>query len=230
MAKALAAGPVTNSRVVSARRDAVVLTVLITAVMLLIWNGSTFFQQLRIAGDVGPEVRIASTALTLNVALILFGWRRYVDLHHEAELRQEQERHAAVLASTDPVTGLYNRKGFADHVAELCARGSSSGCHLAIISFQVQRFKAINDQHGYDIGDRLLKGISDALADELGPGAVIARLSGDEFAVALELAPADIRRAEQAAESVLRTVMRPFNFDERILQVGGFAGIAAAPA
>ena len=201
MAKVLAAGPVTNSRVVSARRDAVVLTVLITAVMLLIWNGSTFFQQLRIAGDVGPEVRIASTALTLNVALILFGWRRYVDLHHEAELRQEQERHAAVLASTDPVTGLYNRKGFADHVAELCARGSSSGCHLAIISFQVQRFKAINDQHGYDIGDRLLKGISDALADELGPGAVIARLSGDEFAVALELAPADIRRAEQFVRS-----------------------------
>ena len=41
----------------NAQRDAVVLAVLITAVMLLIWNGSTFFHNLRIAGDFGPEVR-----------------------------------------------------------------------------------------------------------------------------------------------------------------------------
>ena len=51
-----------SSRLESAQRDAVVLVVLITAVMLLIWNGSTFFQHLRIAGDFGPEVRVASTA------------------------------------------------------------------------------------------------------------------------------------------------------------------------
>jgi diguanylate cyclase (GGDEF)-like protein len=215
---------------VNARRDALVLTVLIIAVMLLIWNGSTFFQHLRIAGDFGPDIRIASTALTLNVALILFGWRRYVDLQHEAELREEQERRAAVLASTDPVTGLYNRKGFADKVAEVCSRGQSTGSSLVIISFQVQRFKAVNDQHGYETGDRLLKSISAALSEELGPQAIIGRLSGDEFAVALELAPSDIHQAELAAEAVLRAVTRPFMFDERIIQVGGFAGIAAAPA
>ena len=107
----------------NARRDAVVLVVLITAVMLLIWNGSTFFNNLRI-GDAqfGPDVRVASTALTLNVALILFGWRRYVDLQHEAEMRAEQERRAAVLATTDSITGLYNRKGFADRAGAACAR------------------------------------------------------------------------------------------------------------
>ena len=67
----------------NARRDAVVLTVLIGAVMLLIWNGSTFFHNLPMGdAEVGPEIRLASTALTLNVALILFGWRRYVDLQH----------------------------------------------------------------------------------------------------------------------------------------------------
>ncbi len=88
----------------SARRDAVVLTVLITAVLLLIWNGSTFFNHLRIeAANFASDVRIASTALTLNVALILFGWRRYVDLQHEAEVRAEQERRAALLATTDPI-------------------------------------------------------------------------------------------------------------------------------
>ena len=220
----------TSSRLASARRDALVLVVLIGAVMLLIWNGSAFFRHLSIVGNLGAEVRVASTALTLNVALILFGWRRYVDLQHEAELRVEQEHHAVILATTDPVTGLYNRKGFADHVTELCARGQSSGSSLVVISFQVQRFKAVNDQHGYETGDRLLKSIANALLDELGHDVVIGRLSGDEFAVALERRPSEVHLAEAAAEGVLRAVTRPFSFEERIIQVGAFAGIASAPA
>jgi diguanylate cyclase (GGDEF)-like protein len=220
----------TNSRVVTARRDALVLTVLITAVLLLVWNGSTFFRNLRFAGSLGSDLRIASTALTLNVALILFGWRRYVDLQHEAELSAEQERRAVVLASTDAITGLYNRKGFADRAADLSKRGELRGNNLSIISFQMQRFKTVNDQHGYDIGDRLLKSIAQGVNDEVGPDAIVARLSGDEFAVALELEPDALSRLEKLAEAVLRTVSRPFIFDERIIQVGAFAGMATAPA
>jgi len=215
------------SRLQSARRDAVVLTVLITAVMLLIWNGSAFFGYLRIAGEFGPQVQLASTALTLNVALILFGWRRYVDLQHEAELRVEQERRAALLATTDPVTGLLNRKGFADRAGELAESAAATRAQVAIISFQIHRLKAINDQHGYETGERVLKALADALLAAVGEGAVIGRLSGDEFAVALELG-ANKQRAEEVAEEVLRTVSRPMMFDDRIMQVGAFAGIAAA--
>ena len=104
----MSSGVTTSGRsgLLSARRDAVVLAVLITAVLLLIWNGSAFFNHLRIEGNFATDVRIASTALTLNVALILFGWRRYVDLQHDAEVRAEQERRAAMLATTDPATGL----------------------------------------------------------------------------------------------------------------------------
>ena len=112
-----------------------------------------------------------STALTLNVALILFGWRRYVDLQHEAELRAEHERRAAVLATTDPITGLYNRKGFADRADELCAEAAARGDGaLVVISFQIHRFKTINDQHGYEIGDRLLQRLAAALARRAGTG------------------------------------------------------------
>ena len=222
---------VTSSRLINARRDAIVLTVLITAVMLLIWNGSTFFHNLRIGGtEFGPEVRLASTALTLNVALILFGWRRYVDLQHEAEMRAEHERRAVVLATTDSITGLYNRKGFADRAGQLCAEAAGRGDDLVVISFQVHRFRTVNDQHGYETGDRLLKTISVSLVDELGPDAVLARLSGDEFAVALALANERMNRADELAEAVLRIVTRPLLFEEKIIQVGAFAGIAAAPA
>ena len=220
-----------NPRLLNARRDAVVLAVLITAVMLLIWNGSEFFRHLSIGGEeFGSDVRIASTALTLNVALILFGWRRYVDLQHEAEMRAEHERRATVLATTDVITGLYNRKGFADNGAQLCAAAVERGDNLVVISFQIHRFKSVNDQHGYETGDRLLKSISVALADELGPDSVIARLSGDEFAVALALQSQEMARAEELADAVLQIVTRPVLFEERIIQVGAFVGIASTPA
>src|SRR5438045_4502226 len=152
--------------------------------MLLIWNGSAFFRHLSIVGELGSEVRIASTALTLNVALILFGWRRYVDLQHEAELRADGERRAAVLASTDSATGLYNRKGFADHADAMSQAAGARSEELVIVSIQIHRFKAVNDQHGYDMGDRLLREIASSLNEALGDPSVIARLSGDEFAVA----------------------------------------------
>jgi diguanylate cyclase (GGDEF)-like protein len=221
----------TNPRLLNARRDAIVLAILITAVMLLIWNGSAFFHSIRI-GDVefGREIRLASTALTLNVALILFGWRRYIDLQHEAEMRAEHERRATVLATTDTITGLYNRKGFADCAGQLCVTAGERGDNLVVISFQIHRFKVVNDQHGYETGDRLLKTISVSLSDELGPEAVLARLSGNEFAVALALRADQMSRADELADVVLRTVTRPLLFEERIIQVGAFAGIASAPA
>ena len=220
-----------RSGVLSARRDAVVLAVLISAVLLLIWNGSTFFNNLVIErASFALDIRIASTALTLNVALILFGWRRYVDLQHEAEVRAEQERRAALLATTDATTGLYNRKGFADRAAELSAEAAARGDNLVIISFQIQRFKTVNDQHGYEAGDWLLKSIAVALAAELGEYVVIGRLSGDEFAVALALSAAETEQAEEVAETVLRTVSRPLMLNDRIIQVGAFAGIASAAA
>lgn len=221
----------TSSRLINARRDAVVLTVLILAVVMLIWNGSAFFHNLRMDdADIGPEIRLASTALTLNVALILFGWRRYVDLQHEAEMRAEHERRAVVLATTDAITGLYNRKGFADRAGQLCIEAGERNDNLVVISFQIHRFKVINDQHGYETGDRLLKTLSASLSDELGTDTILARLSGDEFAVALALGPDEMRRVDELADAVLRTVARPLLFEEKIIQVGAFAGIASAPA
>ena len=212
----------------NARRDAIVLTVLITAVLLLVWNGSTFFHQLQIAGpQFGPSVRIASTALTLNVALILFGWRRYVDLQHEAERRIEGERRAAVLASTDPITGLANRKGFADGAQQLLDCARARGDQIVVFSIQIHRFKVVNDQHGYDTGDELLKRLAAVLTEQLGPESIIARLSGDEFAAALAIEAAEVARAEALAEAALRAITRPFTIDERLIQVGAFAGIAA---
>jgi diguanylate cyclase (GGDEF)-like protein len=217
-----------STRVATARRDLLVIAVLVGSVALLLWNGNTLFQTVVAGRDdqFGAGVRVASIALTLNVALILFGWRRYADLQHEAELRATGERRAAVLAATDSVTGLANRKGFADGVGVLARQVARSGEALIIFSLQMQRFKTINDRHGYDIGDTLLRRIAEALTAEVTEGAVVARLSGDEFAVALVLPQSGLMQAERIGEALLHGMARTFQIEGTLAQVGAFGGIA----
>ena len=110
---------------VAAHRDLMVVATLISAMAMLIWNGSSFVQRLAVAeGEFSPWVRVAAVALCLNVALILFGWRRYADLQHETEKRIEGEVRAQIIASTDGMTGLLNRKGFGEKGAAIAAARS----------------------------------------------------------------------------------------------------------
>ena len=213
----------------NARRDMLVLGILIAAVVLLIWNGSEFFQRLSFARNgLGPSLKIVAIALTLNVALILFGWRRYVDLQHEAEMRREGEARAALIASTDGMTGLLNRKGFADKGEELRCSAGEEGQSLIIFSLQLNRFKAVNDRHGYDVGDGVLRMIADSLEQAVQPGQLVARLAGDEFAIALAASKEQFSDVERLGERLLRSVTRPFEVDGRLVQVGAFLGIAAS--
>src|SRR5205085_12474002 len=127
---------------------------------------------------------------------------------------------------TDPITGLKNRKGFADGAEELARHAFARGDQVALLSIQIHRFKVINDQHGYDTGDELLRRIAKSLAEAVGPTAIVARLSGDEFAVALAVTPTEQPRVEALARAALHSATRPFEINERVVQVGAFAGIA----
>jgi len=218
-----------NKALANARRDVLVLAILIAAVFLLIWNSSEFFQQLSFAGKtIGSSLKVTLIALVLNVALILFGWRRYVDLQHETEMRKEGEARAALIASTDGMTGLLNRKGFADQGEELRLRSEIDGQQLVILSVQLNRFKAINDRHGYDIGDRVLRQIASTMEQTAGPGKLVARLAGDEFAIAFAAPQPAMAAVEALAEDMLKAITRPMDADDKLVQVGAFVGIAAS--
>lgn len=206
-----------------------VLAVLIAAVFMLIWNGSEFFQRVTNAGtNLGPGLKVAAVALTLNVALILFGWRRYVDLQHEAEMRKEGEARAALIASTDGMTGLLNRKGFADRGEDLRSQAEIDDHQLVILSIQLNRFKAINDRHGYDVGDRLLNMIASAIEQAAADSALVARLAGDEFAIACAAPREAVINAEVMAEQLLHTITSPMEAEGKLVQVGAFIGIAVS--
>jgi diguanylate cyclase (GGDEF)-like protein len=216
----------------SAHHDIIVLGTVLAAFILLIGNGTSLFREItRAHVFFGSGVRLAVVALTLNLALIFFSWRRYVDLQFETERRIEGERRAAIAASTDAVSGLLNRKGFADDAEELRQKAEASGDLLLIVSLQLHRFRAVYDRHGYDIGDEMLRSVSKTVSDTAGEGAIVARVGGDEFAIASML-PADQNReeAEKKIDALLKLVTRPFDIDGKMIQVGAFAGMASSPS
>jgi diguanylate cyclase (GGDEF)-like protein len=220
-----------QSPLVSTNHDWVVLGTVIAAVILLIGNGTAFFRQLGEAEVIlGPGAKVAAIALTLNVALILFGWRRYVDLQHETERRIEGERRAAIAASTDAVTGLLNRKGFADSTEDLRVKAEADGLTLLISSLQLHRFRTVYDRHGYDTGDAMLRGVAVTILENAGEGSVVGRMGGDEFAIARVIEADERADIEKQVEGLLKLATRPFEIEGKMIQVGAFAGMAMAPA
>ncbi len=97
-----------------------------------------------------------------------------------------------------------------------------------ILSIQLNRFKAINDRHGYDVGDQVLRMIASAMEQTAGPGNLVARLAGDEFAIALAAPRAKVANAWFLAEELLAAVTRPMEVEDKLVQIGAFLGIAAA--
>ena len=226
-----AAGGTADASLSSARRDALIVCVLIAAVCLLIWNGTSFFQEVSFVDSrLGAGIQVASTALILNVALILFGWRRYIDIRHEAEKRLEMEQRATLTASTDALTGLFNRKGFADRMEYLCTKATNAGERVVFTSLQINRLKAVSDRHGYELGNQLRRLIADAIVACCDDDTLVARLSGDEFAIAFALPMEKLMDAERASEDILHAVTRPFEIDGKMLQVGAFVGLAHCDA
>lgn len=85
-------------------------------------------------------------------------------------------------ATTDPLTGVANRRAFLQRTRHILAAGPQG---VVLLMIDIDDFKSINDARGHHHGDELLTCLADALVAAVGPDAVVARLGGDEFAVAV---------------------------------------------
>jgi diguanylate cyclase (GGDEF)-like protein len=104
-------------------------------------------------------------------------------------------------STRDPLTGLFNRRHFLESLRnELKLQERKSGS-FGVISFDADKFKLFNDNHGHDAGDMVLRAISDAMGTLLSADEVLCRYGGEEFMVLLPAATHD--QAIQVAE-VLR--------------------------
>lgn len=93
-------------------------------------------------------------------------------------------------AHTDPLTRLYNRRGFEPLVDQALARAARSGEDIALLVCDVDHFKSLNDRHGHHAGDGALVTVADAIRQVIRPTDVAARLGGDELAILLSGADA----------------------------------------
>jgi diguanylate cyclase (GGDEF)-like protein len=122
----------------------------------------------------------------------------------EDELRRARAD-AEQRARTDELTGAYNRRHFAEIVAE-ALRADAAGCGLLLLD--ADHFKQVNDAHGHVVGDAALVELARRLQACLGPADCLARWGGEEFAVLLQGVCSDAeldRRAERLRQAVART-------------------------
>jgi diguanylate cyclase (GGDEF)-like protein len=108
------------------------------------------------------------------------------------------------LADHDPLTGLYNRRRFQNEVARLIAIARQYKQTGALLYFDVDHFKYLNDTQGHQVGDRILQQISETLTHIVKKPDVIARLGGDEFAVVLPTA--DKSAAKKVAQRIIENI------------------------
>jgi two-component system cell cycle response regulator len=124
-----------------------------------------------------------------------------------AERILSMQRELLRLATTDPLTGLCNRRGFFEQATEACARVVPPNGSLSAIVLDVDNFKHINDSYGHETGDEAIRACANTARMQ---EALTGRLGGDEFALLLE--ERTLPQAVEIAEDLrLKLAGRPFD-------------------
>ena len=111
--------------------------------------------------------------------------QRIKDLKAKNEELEAAKKQLEKLASEDPLTGAYNRRKFGDLLTQEYYRYQRYGSPMCVAIIDVDLFKSINDSHGHEVGDSVLRCVAEHLKSGLRQSDVIARIGGDEFAVLL---------------------------------------------
>ncbi len=210
------------------RQDLVITVIVIAAILLFVVNGSTVVSSAvaRLTGRGGGVSQTLNVALLLNIALILFGWRRYRELTEEVQERAAAEERATSLALRDPLTGFLNRRSIAEYGQKLLDQTSARGKSLALTMLDLDHFKNVNDVHGHAVGDALLRKVAAEITRIMPQGSLVARLGGDEFACAFPTDAEDAGAAEHVISAIVKRLSEPFDVDGIFAHISVSAGIA----
>lgn len=141
------------------------------------------------------------------------------------KLQEEQIRH---LAHHDILTGLPNRLLFGDRLRQALLAAEREEHKLALIFFDLDKFKPVNDSYGHAVGDVLLQQVATRLRTTLRASDTLARLGGDEFVVLLPRVTGT-GDAKKVAEDILRELNRPFMTEGFTLHISASLGVAVYP-
>lgn len=211
-----------------AGQDAVALAVALASITMFVGTGGAVMPDIvrSFSGiGLGPDKLLVSTVL-LNIALIIFSWRRYRELIREREERERTEAQARILAETDPLTGCLNRRAMGPAAERLLTEASARGEAVAMFMLDIDKFKQVNDLNGHSAGDFILQESARRIAALLPPDGLIARLGGDEFACAVPFPPARGDRVDRLAAAMIEALAQPATVNGLAVEVTASIGLA----
>lgn len=183
------------------------------------WEGE--LTQQRANGETYPQ--------WLRVVRVVSGFQQEsytIGIFSDMTQRREVEARLNYLAEYDELTGLANRSQFYDRMHQALAQARLQGEELALLIFDIDRFKAYNNSLGHHAGDQVLKQVAERLSKILPDAAILARTGGNEFAV---LFHAQESRALMAAEYLQQQLHQPFYLDNQELRLTLSMGISCYP-
>ncbi len=148
---------------------------------------------------------------------------------HQRELRARirDQRAADTLAKLDPLTGLLNRRGLIEDVRIIAADNANHRKALSLMLLDLDHFKTVNDIHGHLTGDELIKRVAQRIQEICPEEALIARMGGDEFAIAMDFEPDFEVVVESVATEIVAALAQPFVIDEVPMHIGVSIGISS---
>lgn len=217
-----------KSSAASVGNDRLSALIVIFAILMFVGTAGTIVSEAiaALSGKGSGSDRMLVSAFLLNIALILFGWRRYRDLAAEIEVRTEAEERAHQLAITDPLTGCLNCRTLNDKASTMIAVAQGKNKSVAFLMLDLDKFKYINDLHGHSAGDAVLKEVVDRIARSLPPHNIFARLGGDEFACIFIFDPDRPEMVDRVAEDLIDNIGAPVVNDGNHMEVTTSIGIA----
>jgi diguanylate cyclase (GGDEF)-like protein len=178
----------------------------------------------RLVGTIGivdsdPERQFTLHDLNL---LTLFAQQAAIAIHN-AQLHSEVQK----MAITDPLTGLYNRRGLFELGEKEIERSLQSRCPIAAIMLDIDHFKQVNDSFSHAVGDQVLKELANRCKDHLRKNDLLGRYGGEEFAILLS--DTDEECAIEIAERLRKSVEeKAIETDRGIISITISLGVSVA--
>lgn len=147
-----------------------------------------------------------------------------------SDITERKRREALIehMARHDPLTGLPNRALLGDRLQQALLRARREHTPLAVLYFDLDKFKPVNDTWGHAVGDRLLEAVAERVRGCLRGSDTVARVGGDEFVVLLPAIGAE-DDANVIGENILAALNRPFEIDGHVLGISASIGVATYP-
>lgn len=142
--------------------------------------------------------------------------------------QRESDEKIAYLARYDTLTGLPNRLMLTEALGEAMRFSDQWRTRCAFLMIDLDRFKAVNDSLGHQVGDQLLAKVSQRLSSVMTDNEQCGRLGGDEFAVVVRDAT-DHTRVDRIAETIIEHLSKPYLVDNHTLFIGASVGSAIGP-